>query len=534
MQRSKALLSLIGRIAATALCFATSTVDANTIKSLDVRRDANGLWQAQVEYSWRGEPSPAYLVVELQQEPSVTNPAIAGSLVSAHVPAQRGDQSARIEINRPAGVPGPLTTVKVLAHLKVRNENIASQTLALRIDWPDLHSWLANRQFVGKTNEQLLAMAEALIDVGNRDSLDRAKPILERLLEASPRFEMGYVELARVAMKSNWGPQGLRQAQTYLQSALTINPDSANAKILLGYVLAHQGQPRQAEALFEDAARANPRNLWLWANWGEALVMQGRIDAGIQKYRMTITRARTHDTYDRARLDAFRNLIRLFDARNDLDGLEALHKQRSEEFGAGTCHGVDYARFMLQRRGNFETAIDLAKASMAGACRDASARHTLGAAHYLAWSATTGPGREDRLNQARVYLPSGPELVYQLAASDRTLEALKQLQTRGEAVDQKDNGQWTALAYALGRSDAGTVRRLLRFGARPQTPVGPDGMPVAWLPVLERDLSMIRTLKQAGIAVENLKYNGVTAAEHARRTGDRELLEALGTKAQAS
>ncbi|MCB1624915.1 MAG: tetratricopeptide repeat protein, partial [Pseudomonadales bacterium] len=136
--------------------------------------------------------------------------------------------------------------------------------------------------------------------------------------------DAAYVELARVAMRENWGPDGLHHAENLLESALQIRPDNSNAKILLGYVYTHQGQLGKAEQLFVDAAKADPPNLWLWANWGELLVKQDKPDEAIAKYRVAVTRPMTHDTYDRARADAYRNLIQLLERRRDLDGVEAL------------------------------------------------------------------------------------------------------------------------------------------------------------------------------------------------------------------
>jgi Tfp pilus assembly protein PilF len=128
-------------------------------------------------------------------------------------------------------------------------------------------------------------------------------------------------------MKSNWGPEGLHQAEKLLASALQIRPDSVNAKILLGYVYAHQGRHKQSEALFVDASQTDTKNLWLWSNWGEVLVMQGKLEPAIQKYREAVKRPREHDTYDRARLDAYAHLLPLLEQRKDLDGMEALLKQ---------------------------------------------------------------------------------------------------------------------------------------------------------------------------------------------------------------
>ena len=42
--------------------------------------------------------------------------------------------------------------------------------------------------------------------------------------------------------------------------------------------LPHQVRYKPAETMFIDASRTDTKNLWLWANWGELLVMQGKLE----------------------------------------------------------------------------------------------------------------------------------------------------------------------------------------------------------------------------------------------------------------
>ena len=280
----------------------------------------------------------------------------------------------------------------------------------------------------GNSPEENFNRAVSLIDSEDQGQLGDAKQILERLIDRDPKFDAGYVQLARIAMKSNWGPEGLHQAETLLLSARQIRPESADAKILLGYVYTNQNRYPQAEALFAGAARSNTRNLWLWTNWGELLAAQGKYDEAIVKYREAISRPMTHDTYDRARSQAYTYLIAILEKRHDLDGMEALYKQRLAEFGPGSCYSADYARFMLQQRGDTQGAIDLARRALNKDCTDTDAREVLGLAEYVKWAGTTDPQRTESLNQARIFLPAGPMPLY-LLTTERADHA------RGQTVD---------------------------------------------------------------------------------------------------
>jgi tetratricopeptide (TPR) repeat protein len=500
----------------------------NTVSGLQVSQAPDGKWMAAFEYFYTGEPIGGMLqVVLLDQGRSLAASAPAPSTVTtSYKVAQRGGHRMSVEIQRPHGE-AAVTTGQVMVQLNAGGRLLASQQVDRNIDWPDWQSWFRERELARKTPQQVLDDAVKLIDTGDRTALAKAKQLLERLIAKDTQFDAGYVELARVAMKTNWGPEGLRQAEDLLSSALQIRPDSVNAKILLGYVYAHQGRHKPAEALFAEAAQTDTRNLWLWANWGEVLAMQGKLEPAVQKYREAVTRPRTHDTYDRARLDAYERLLALLHKRQDLDGMEALHKQRAQEFGPGSCHSASYARFMLQQRGDAAAAITLARQAVEGSCSRPFAREALGLAHYVAWAGATGTARDEALHQARVFLPAGPRLLYQLAASERTVVALRQLKAAGESLDLRDNYRFTALAYALQEQDLDTARRLLRLGARPDAAIGPDDMPVALLPVISGDIAAIRLMQQFRVDYAKLRHQGATAVDHAKRIGDRRLLEAL-------
>jgi len=329
-------------------------------------------------------------------------------------------------------------------------------------------------------------------------------------------------------MKSNWGPEGLHQAEGLLSSALQIQPDNANAKRLLGYVYAHQNRFSAAEAQFADAAKSPTSNPWLWTNWGEMLVMEGKTDQAIGKFRETIKRPITHDRDDRAHLDAYLQLLAVLNRRKDYDGMEVLYKQRMAEFGA--CYASEYAQFKLQVRGDPQNAIDLARAALNLSCNDTDLRRVLGLAQYVAWARATGPQRGAALNEARVYLPPGPMPLYLLATSENTFLAAKQLIASGEQIDQQDNDGQTALGYALQNHDVSASRRLLELGARPDHAVGLAGVPAALIPVMESDVDAVRLMQEHGVDYSKLHFHGETALDLAKQSGNTELLDTLTRK----
>jgi tetratricopeptide (TPR) repeat protein len=495
----------------------------NSLSKLEVHQDKAGLWVAEFDYFYTGEPRMCGLKIELLPPES----SISRHTPPLVLPPERGAHHFSVRIQHPGT---QQTTQQVLVTLQDQQQGhaIATQRVDQIIDWPSFTTWIQAQQLAGSTPEQNLERAAALIDANPGPQLDEPKYILEHLLSQDPKLDAAYVQLARIAIRSNPGPEGLHQAENLLSSALEIRPDSANAKILLGHVYTKQHHLAQAQALFSEVAKSDPPNLWLWENWGELLVLQHRYAEAESTYRRAIAHPVTHDTNDRARKATYSDLLQLLGQRKDLDGMEALYKQQIADYGPGSCYSSEYARFLLQVRGDTQGAIDLARRALNQDCEDSPAREVLGLAEYVKWTNTTGPERAESLNQARMFLPAGPTLLYLLAASERTSPAIKQLIATGEQIDQKDNEKRTALSYALQNEDLGAARRLLVLRARPDTPVGYENIPVALIPVTEGNVEGIRLMRQFGVDYSKLRFRGITAFDFAKQMGNNAVLEALG------
>jgi Tetratricopeptide repeat len=506
----------------------------NSISGLTIKQDKQGAWRAEFDYYYTGEPKFAALRIELAPSLAPSIGPIGSQKRDTYLPAaQRGQHHVSAAIAYPGG---EQTTRQISAKLlrsMTGDQVIASQEIDEVIDWPTFQTWIQQQQMVQSSPESNLNRAVQLIDSESAPQLSDAKAILEQLIAQNAQFDAAYVELARIAMKSNWGPEGLHQAEALLSSALQIKPANVNAKILLGYVYSHQNRFTRAEALFSEVASSDTHNLWLWTNWGEMLAMQGKLEQAAEKYRRAITEPMTHDTYDRARAEAYSRLLELLQRRQDLDGMEALYKQRVNEFGPASCYSSDYARFKLQVRGDTQGAIDLARGALHQDCEDSEARQILGLAEYVKWAGDSGAERANALNQARIYLPAGPIPLYLLAKSDRTVRAAKALIVAGEKIDQRDNEGLTALAHALQDGDLVAAKRLLMLGARADAPIGIDQMPVALLPVMEGKIEAVRMLRRYGVDYSKLRFRGTTAIDFAKQTGNSQLLDALGQKASA-
>jgi tetratricopeptide (TPR) repeat protein len=370
-----------------------------------------------------------------------------------------------------------------------------------------------------------------MIDSGHRNQLESDRSLLQALVVLNPNIDAAYVELARIAMKTQWNSDGLRNAEALIGSALQIRPDSENAKILLGYVYSHQGRYKEADRQFTEASTTNPPNVYLWTNWGDLLAMEGKAEGAIKKYREGIARPPTGDTYDRARWDIYTRLIGLLERRQDIDGIEALLRQRAGEYPTVACFGVEHARFIVLQRGDTAAAQAAMLAAPSPGCAEAEKRFVNGLAHYVTWAQGKEADPAESLRRARAFQPVSPLLFYTFATSERGTAVIRQLQAAGERLGIQDSQQLDALAYALRNKESSAARRLVRLGANPVAEVGPEKMPAALIPVITGDFDSIRVMQRAGVDYAKLRYQNSTAVDHARQQGDKKLLQLLDPKA---
>jgi tetratricopeptide (TPR) repeat protein len=498
----------------------------NSVSNVQVKEGQDGTWTLSYEYFYTG--SPPLVMPYLTQKTS----RMPGDLAwSAGVPLKtpkRGRQVETFEIRAPEGRAATITEeIRVeFRDLQTRKPVMSAQA-PVRIEWLDEATANLDRSIRERGPEAMVEVAATFIDSNNRKQIaEVARPMLERVILKHPRTDAAYLEMARVAMKTSWNPDGLRRAEGLIKSALEIKPQSVDAKILLGYVYAYQKRFKESEPLFEEAAKAGTNNLWLWVDWAELYQMQGRTDEALVKLRVLLDKPPTGDRNDRARIQAYAVALQMLEGTPRLEETERLLRQRVADYGAQGCSGLTYARFLLRERGDSPAAMRLLQAQPAP-CGDHTVQELTGVAQYLGWSKDK---QTDLLRQARVSFPAGPRLYLELAGSERLAPVLRQLLASGERLDLQDNGDMDALAYALAEGNTAAARRLIAMGAPVDRLEGPEKMPLALIPVLSNDIEGVLLMQKAGVDYRKLRFRGATAFDHAKEMGDEKLLRALGVK----
>src|SRR6185369_6418784 len=234
-----------------------------------------------------------------------------------------------------------------------------------------------------------------------------------------------------------------------------------------GYVYTHQNRPGDAEHLFKAANTGEVKNLWLWTNWGDLLMLQGRPDEAMAMYRKSVKGVAVASC-DRARTQAYDKLIMLLERKGDSDELLHLYENRFHEYNhEGACYQTDYFRYLISVRGDVERALSELTESRDYDCEGKQTREVLGMAQYASWAAKPA-GADWELTIARMNLPVSAHTIFVLSGSAHTVIAVERLKKMGTDIDQEDDEGNTALALALIERNYKAAESLVRVGANTQ------------------------------------------------------------------
>jgi len=500
----------------------------NEVRIVAVKPDErSSRYTVEVEYRYRGDFRRGHLRAYALDPAGADLPEYG--FPSARMERGAGTAELRLFPESSTKFAHSTRTIRVEMFDLLRQQVVVSDDIAYPIEWPRLPFFTTPEEAMAKDANTLYREAVAEIDYGSKDSLKNARIDLEALLTKDNRFVAAYPEMARYHMKTNWGPEGLRQAEQALSSGLAIDPNHANSYVLIGYVYANQGRFQEAEDAFTKANQIGTDNLWLWSNWGKLYLMQGRVPESVAMYKKAVAGVRPYNTYDRARKDAYKHLIDIFTIGNEVESADALHLKRIAEYGGEACFAYNYAEFRQRHFDDADLVLDYARRALEAGCRyEASVRKVIGTAYYSKWSAATAPDeKQSYLAQARLFFAEGPKLIYWLAQSDKTASIIKGVVSNGMSIDVADNDGITALAYAVKDDDLKAIERLIAMGGNPNATVGQEKMPLLAIAVLGNSKRSVEYLVSHGADVNAQVYGDASLLDIAEGMGYSDVADVL-------
>ena len=350
-----------------------------------------------------------------------------------------------------------------------------------------------------------------LIDSGSSENIKNANAYLNSIITRDAKYAPAYIELARIAMKMNWNQEGLYQAEQLIKSAQNIDPDSINAKVLLGYVYTHQHKFDDALKIFVSIENSGTKNTWLWANWGQLLKFQGKKDEAIQKYLKAVSGQRQNNTYDRARMDAYINLFQML-PKESFDQIDALYSKRDIEYDDCPCCRLEHVKYLFNYENKYSEIPSLLSRAKQIGCEESSVMASQGFAYYLESKGSNA----ELLARARAAYPEGAKLFFELSHYKAGMQTLKNLVNQKSNIDIQNSEGQTALALAIMAEDIESMETLLKLGASPHVQMNSEGFPLALFPIVQGNQKIIDLLISTGTDYSKIQFMGKSGIEFAK------------------
>src|SRR5271167_185076 len=128
---------------------------SNSVSNLHIDQTKAGVWTAEFDYFYTGEPFSALLTVELTPQPG-TPPGLNGleGYQTVLPSPQRGAHHASVGLRYPGGQQRTLKAAVIFRSQMFSPIVLASQQLDKVIDWPDFQTWFRDQQVAFASPEE--------------------------------------------------------------------------------------------------------------------------------------------------------------------------------------------------------------------------------------------------------------------------------------------------------------------------------------------------------------------------------------------
>lgn len=223
---------------------------------------------------------------------------------------------------------------------------------------------------------------------GSSASLEAASIDLKNILVRNPRYAPAHREMARYFImqghisSQRFEPGSLEAAEYAINKALEIDPKFAEAYVLFGHLYRAMGRHREALAALEKAEKLGKNDPWLYNNWADLLIDEGKYEEAVRRYRKVID---SKTPNKKAMGAALEGVIRYYVSVGKLDMADSFYK-KSIAFEPDSAWGYgNYAQFLLCKKDDYENSIVRARQAL-HIMNYGVGRYWLASALYRKWA----------------------------------------------------------------------------------------------------------------------------------------------------
>lgn len=488
--------------------------------------------QLEVDYSYNGRLGPATIqaVSISEHNPKREYHLIVG--LDDEVPILRGQHTVNVLVKREDDVSTPYTT----AGFEIQMIEYYGERPFYRKEYQQSVSWPAydrasDPYFINRERGVFYNMAVRYIDTEN--DLWKAKYMLDRIIVATPDYAPAHYQLGRIFFKANQGEKGLKAATESAMTAITFDPEFADAYILLGHVLLHQKKYKESAKQFVIAENKGTKNLWLYSRWGELHKEKKEVKQAAEKLEKVVAMPLSNKNNNDAIIYAYSELIGIYKGLKKWGDIERLYNARIEKFPKNNCYKAHYANYLIDNLKELDKAELMATDARNAGCADRSlTTPILAKVLYLRWSLLDPTSKKGLIafSRAKAISPVDPRLLYNLATSDKLVKVINALTKIGKNINMVSDRGMTALIYAIQNNDVDAAKNLLAIGANVNE-VLVSRLAGKWTPLMAAtavgNVDMVKLLIKNGANPNFKNKDGVSAADIAKDQGNDNLHKLL-------
>lgn len=232
---------------------------------------------------------------------------------------------------------------------------------------------------------------------GDSASLEAASADLKNILVRNPRYAPAHREMARYFImrghinSERFEPGALEAAEYAINKALEIDPKYAEAYVLFGHLYRLMGRHREALEALEKAEKLGTNDPWLYNNWADLLIDEGKYEEAVTRYRKVID---SKTPNKKAMGAALEGVIRYYVSVGKLDKADLFYK-KSIVLEPDSAWGYgNYAQFLLCKKDDYEDSILRSRQALR-IMNYGVGRYWLASALYRKWAQSVISGAPD-------------------------------------------------------------------------------------------------------------------------------------------
>lgn len=233
--------------------------------------------------------------------------------------------------------------------------------------------------------------ARSLLDGwrGQQELLSKAYQILSDITQSDRDYAPAYREIGRLYImagyinRDNFEPSGLSRSEVAILKSIQIEPNYADAYVLLGHLYTQMRRYDDARAALKKGEKIGTTSPWLHLNWADLLRRQGDEEKAFQRYQAVVN---TGTENRKAFGSAIEGIIRYYNGVGQYDKADEWYQKQLAYEPSNAWAWGNYAGFLLFSRGDVENAIKNAEKAIS-IMDYGMGRFILACALYAKWAA---------------------------------------------------------------------------------------------------------------------------------------------------